>query len=40
VLDPGFGFGKTLEHNRALFRGLPAIAALGYRVLAGSRASA
>jgi len=35
VLDPGFGFGKTLEHNRALFRGLPAIAALGYRVLAG-----
>ena len=35
VLDPGFGFGKTLEHNRALFRGLPAIAALGYPVLAG-----
>lgn len=35
VLDPGFGFGKTLEHNRALFRGLPAIAALGYRVLVG-----
>ena len=35
VLDPGFGFGKTLEHNRALFRGLPKIAALGYRVLAG-----
>jgi dihydropteroate synthase len=35
VLDPGFGFGKTMEHNRALFRGLPAIAALGYRVLAG-----
>jgi len=35
VLDPGFGFGKTLEHNRALFRGLPRIAALGYRVLAG-----
>ena len=35
VLDPGFGFGKTLEHNRALLRGLPAIASLGYRVLAG-----
>jgi len=35
VLDPGFGFGKTLEHNRTLFRGLPAIAALGYPVLAG-----
>lgn len=35
VLDPGFGFGKSLEHNRTLFRGLPAIAALGYPVLAG-----
>lgn len=23
VLDPGFGFGKTLEHNAALFRALP-----------------
>lgn len=22
VLDPGFGFGKTLEHNLALFRAL------------------
>lgn len=35
VLDPGFGFGKTLEHNRQLFRGLPALCALGYPVLAG-----
>jgi dihydropteroate synthase len=35
VVDPGFGFGKNVEHNRALFRGLPRIAALGYRVLAG-----
>jgi dihydropteroate synthase len=35
VLDPGFGFGKSIEHNRTLFRGLPAIAALGYRVLVG-----
>jgi len=35
VLDPGFGFGKNLEHNRALFRGLPRIAALGYPVLVG-----
>jgi len=35
VLDPGFGFGKTLEHNLALFRALPALAALGYPVLAG-----
>jgi dihydropteroate synthase len=23
LLDPGFGFGKSLEHNVALFRGLP-----------------
>ena len=35
VLDPGFGFGKTLAHNAALMRGLPQIAALGYPVLAG-----
>jgi dihydropteroate synthase len=35
VLDPGFGFGKTLEHNLALFRSLPALAALGYPLLAG-----
>lgn len=26
VLDPGFGFGKSLEHNVALFRALPATA--------------
>ena len=35
VLDPGFGFGKTLEHNLRLLNGLGAIAALGYPVLAG-----
>ncbi|MDQ3027009.1 MAG: dihydropteroate synthase [Pseudomonadota bacterium] len=35
VLDPGFGFGKTLEHNVALFRGLPALASMGYALLAG-----
>lgn len=35
VLDPGFGFGKNLEHNRQLFRALPRLAALGYPVLAG-----
>jgi dihydropteroate synthase len=35
VLDPGFGFGKTLEHNLALLRALPRLAALGYPVLAG-----
>jgi dihydropteroate synthase len=26
LLDPGFGFGKTLEHNLALFNGLPELA--------------
>ena len=35
VLDPGFGFGKTLEHNKQLFRALPALASMGYAVLAG-----
>ncbi len=35
VIDPGFGFGKTLEHNLELLRGLPAIAAEGLPVLAG-----
>ncbi|MDP2795321.1 MAG: dihydropteroate synthase [Sulfurisoma sp.] len=35
VLDPGFGFGKTLEHNLALLRAFPDLAALGYPVLAG-----
>ncbi|MDE3011492.1 MAG: dihydropteroate synthase [Pseudomonadota bacterium] len=34
-LDPGFGFGKTVAHNLALLRGLPALAAHGYAVLAG-----
>jgi dihydropteroate synthase len=35
VLDPGFGFGKTLEHNLALVRKLPELKAAGYPVLAG-----
>jgi dihydropteroate synthase len=35
ILDPGFGFGKALEHNLALLRGLPDLAALGYPLLAG-----
>ena len=35
VLDPGFGFGKTLAHNLALLAGLPALAAAGYPVLVG-----
>jgi dihydropteroate synthase len=35
VLDPGFGFGKTLAQNLALLRGLPDLCSLGYPVLAG-----
>lgn len=35
VIDPGFGFGKTFEHNLALLRRLRQIAALGIPVLAG-----
>lgn len=35
LLDPGFGFGKTLEHNIALFRELPRLVADGLPVLVG-----
>lgn len=35
IVDPGFGFGKTLEHNLELLRRLDAIAALQVPVLAG-----
>lgn len=35
MLDPGIGFGKTLEHNLALLRGLPRLARLGYPLLLG-----
>jgi dihydropteroate synthase len=35
VLDPGFGFGKTLAHNLQLLRALPELAAAGYPVMAG-----
>lgn len=35
VVDPGFGFGKTLAHNLDLLARLGAIAAAGYPVLAG-----
>ena len=35
VIDPGFGFGKTLEHNLALLRGLKQIVRLGWPVLIG-----
>ncbi len=36
VVDPGIGFGKTLEHNLELIRGLPALAGLGYPVMLGA----
>lgn len=35
VVDPGFGFGKTLEHNLALLRGLASLVELNVPVLAG-----
>ncbi len=35
ALDPGFGFGKTLEHNRRLLAGLSRLADLGQPVLVG-----
>jgi dihydropteroate synthase len=35
VIDPGFGFGKTLEHNLALLRHLAELAGVGPPVLAG-----
>jgi len=35
VLDPGFGFGKSPQHNLDLIRALPRLRGLGYPVLAG-----
>jgi len=35
ILDPGIGFGKTLEHNLALLAGVPRLAELGRPVLIG-----
>jgi dihydropteroate synthase len=34
-VDPGIGFGKTLEHNLEILRELPRFAALGFPVLVG-----
>jgi dihydropteroate synthase len=36
VLDPGFGFGKTTQHNLDLLRGLEHFHALGQPLLAGT----
>ena len=35
IVDPGFGFGKTLEHNLELLAATDQICALGYPVLIG-----
>lgn len=35
LLDPGFGFGKTLEQNITLFRALPTLVAEGLPVMVG-----
>jgi dihydropteroate synthase len=35
IIDPGFGFGKTLEHNLQLFKHLEQFISLGYPVLIG-----
>ena len=36
IVDPGFGFGKTREHNLELLRNLRRFTELGYPVLAGT----
>jgi dihydropteroate synthase len=36
IVDPGIGFGKTLEHNLALLAAVPRLKALGYPVLVGA----
>ena len=35
TVDPGFGFGKSAEHNLRLLKALPELAALGVPVIAG-----
>ena len=35
VVDPGIGFGKTIDHNLDLMRGIPSIAKAGFPVLVG-----
>lgn len=36
LLDPGIGFGKTMEHNLSLLRNLSTFAALGHPLLLGT----
>lgn len=35
IIDPGFGFGKSLQNNIDLFRAIPTFVATGYPVLVG-----
>ena len=35
ILDPGIGFGKTMEHNIALVQALPRLRQHGFRILLG-----
>tara|TARA_B100001059_G_scaffold206303_1_gene217015 strand:- start:141 stop:938 length:798 start_codon:yes stop_codon:yes gene_type:complete len=35
IIDPGFGFGKTLEHNYMILNNLNEFDQMGYRVLSG-----
>jgi dihydropteroate synthase len=36
LIDPGIGFGKTVEHNLQLLRALPTLAAMGAPVVVGA----
>jgi len=36
ILDPGIGFGKTIEHNLRLLAGLPALVDSGYPIMLGT----
>jgi dihydropteroate synthase len=36
IIDPGFGFGKTVEQNLEMMRRLPELACLGLPVLVGT----
>ena len=36
IVDPGFGFGKTLEHNYTLLKNLKSLRVLGYPIMVGT----
>jgi dihydropteroate synthase len=35
IIDPGFGFGKSLQHNYRLLSGIDILKSLGYPLLVG-----